>query len=228
MVRGACQQHNSSLPSNKPPPTPPTPAELRDGHRLSEKIAEGTPVIAFMPDARWLTESRHWVATKALFGADHAYVHTSLERSTPTSSLTWVILAHRVEQPISSTRLGPAHVNDLDTVSWDTNCDENCTPSAWAWPPLDAGGITYGFSRDFRKLFDQASYGVDSASGLLDYGAIAAQVREFRSLCSWRGTRPTPGIPISPSWLRSPTTRGYFHGRHGPLRWAGGRESAGR
>ena len=75
---------------------------------------------------------------------------------------------------------------------------------------LDAGGhLTHGFRPNISgKLFDQASYGVDSTSGLLDYGAIAAQVREFRPLVFVAGTRPTPGTPISPPWPRSPTTSG--------------------
>ena len=62
---------------------------------------------------------------------------------------------------------------------------------------LDAGGhLTHGFRPNISgKLFDQASYGVDAVSGLLDYDAIAAQVREFRPLVLVAGYSAYPRNP---------------------------------
>jgi len=62
---------------------------------------------------------------------------------------------------------------------------------------LDAGGhLTHGFRPNISgKLFDQASYGVDPVSGLLDFGAIAAQVREYRPLVLVAGYSAYPRNP---------------------------------
>jgi glycine hydroxymethyltransferase len=62
---------------------------------------------------------------------------------------------------------------------------------------LDAGGhLTHGFRPNISgKLFDQASYGVDPVSGLLDYTSIAAQAREFRPLLLVAGYSAYPRNP---------------------------------
>jgi glycine hydroxymethyltransferase len=49
---------------------------------------------------------------------------------------------------------------------------------------LDAGGhLTHGFRHNISgKMFDQRSYGTDPETGLIDYKALAEQVKEFRPL----------------------------------------------
>jgi glycine hydroxymethyltransferase len=62
---------------------------------------------------------------------------------------------------------------------------------------LDAGGhLTHGFRPNISgKLFDQASYGTDPETGLLDYDAIAAKAREFRPLVLLAGYSAYPRTP---------------------------------
>ena len=62
---------------------------------------------------------------------------------------------------------------------------------------LDAGGhLTHGFRPNISgKLFEQASYGTDPETGLLDYDAIAAQAREFRPLVLLAGYSAYPRTP---------------------------------
>ncbi len=62
---------------------------------------------------------------------------------------------------------------------------------------LDAGGhLTHGFRPNISgKLFDQASYGVDPETGLLDYDAIARQAREWRPLVLVAGYSAYPRNP---------------------------------
>jgi glycine hydroxymethyltransferase len=62
---------------------------------------------------------------------------------------------------------------------------------------LDAGGhLTHGFRSNISgKMFEQASYGVDPATELLDYDAIAAQAREFRPLILVAGYSAYPRNP---------------------------------
>ena len=131
---------------------------------------------------------------KALFGAEHAYVqpHSGIDANLVAY---WAILAHRVEQPFLD-EAGVGHVNDLDPVSWDQLRNELHSQRMMGMA-LDAGGhLTHGFRPNISgKLFDQASYGVDVISGLLDYGAIAAQVKEFRPLVLVAGYSAYPRNP---------------------------------
>jgi glycine hydroxymethyltransferase len=62
---------------------------------------------------------------------------------------------------------------------------------------LDAGGhLTHGFRPNISgKLFDQASYGVDEETGLLDYTVIASQAREFKPLVLVAGYSAYPRNP---------------------------------
>ena len=87
-------------------------------------------------------------------------------------------------------------MNDLDPVSWDELRNELHSQRMMGMA-LDAGGhLTHGFRPNISgKLFDQTSYGVDPTSGLLDYGAIAAQVREFRPLVLVAGYSAYPRNP---------------------------------
>ena len=117
-------------------------------------------------------------------------------------------------------------MNDLDSVSWDQLRNELHSQRMMGMA-LDAGGhLTHGFRPNISgKLFDQASYGVDSASGLLDYGAIAAQVREFRPLVLVAGYSAYPRNPNfailaeiahdvgATSWSTWPTSLGWWPGK---------------
>ena len=91
---------------------------------------------------------------------------------------------------------GVRHVNDLDAQAWE-RLRKGLHSQRMMGMALDAGGhLTHGFRPNISgKLFDQASYGVDPTSGLLDYDAIAAQVREFRPLVLVAGYSAYPRNP---------------------------------
>jgi glycine hydroxymethyltransferase len=62
---------------------------------------------------------------------------------------------------------------------------------------LDAGGhLTHGFRHNISgKLFEQASYGTDPQTGLIDYDALATQAKEFRPLILVAGYSAYPRTP---------------------------------
>jgi glycine hydroxymethyltransferase len=130
----------------------------------------------------------------ALFGADHAYVqpHSGIDANLVAF---WAILAHRVERPALA-EVGAKHVNELDPAVWERLRNE-LNAQRMMGMSLDAGGhLTHGFRHNISgKLFEQASYGVDRESGLLDYDAIAAQAREFRPLVLLAGYSAYPRNP---------------------------------
>jgi glycine hydroxymethyltransferase len=169
---------------------------LAMGNWLSDKYAEGTPGHRMyagceMVDRVETLASEH---AKALFGAEHAYVqpHSGIDANLVAY---WAVLAKRVEQP-SLQEAGVQHVNDLSRDAWD-RLRQAFNNQRMLGMSLDAGGhLTHGFRPNISgKLFDQASYGVDPVSGVLDYAAIAAQAREWRPLIIVAGYSAYPRNP---------------------------------
>ena len=169
---------------------------LAMGNWLSDKYAEGTPGHRFYAGCEMVDRIERLAAdhAKALFCADHAYVqpHSGIDANLVAY---WAILAHRVEQPALDAA-GVRHVNDLDSMMWD-QLRLALHSQRMMGMALDAGGhLTHGFRPNISgKLFDQACYGVDPTSGLLDYGAIADQAREFRPLVLVAGYSAYPRNP---------------------------------
>src|SRR6266496_4945722 len=169
---------------------------LAMGNWLSDKYAEGTPGHRFYAGCE-VVDRVEAIANElacALFGADHAYVqpHSGIDANLVAF---WAILARRVEEP-ALRRAGVRHVNDLATADWERLRKELYSQRMLGMA-LDAGGhLTHGFRPNISgKLFEQASYGTDPETGLLDYDAIAAQAREFRPLILLAGYSAYPGTP---------------------------------
>src|SRR6266705_2284929 len=92
--------------------------------------------------------------------------------------------------------LAAGHVNDLSGADW-AGLRRSLHSQRMLGMSLDAGGhLTHGFRPNISgKLFEQASYGTDPETGLLDYDAIAAQAREFRPLILLAGYSAYPRTP---------------------------------
>ena len=143
----------------------------------------------------------------ALFGSDHAYVqpHSGIDANLVAY---WAILGHRVESPFLQAA-GVRHVTTSTSQAWD-RLRGDLHSQRMMGMALDAGGhLTHGFRPNISgKLFDQASYGVDHETGMLDYDAIAAQAEEFSPLVIVAGYSAYPGTRTSPPSPRSRTEVG--------------------
>jgi glycine hydroxymethyltransferase len=169
---------------------------LAMGNWLSDKYAEGTVGHRFYAGCEMVDRVESIAAghARALFAADHAYVqpHSGIDANLVAF---WSILARRVEEPALAAA-GVRHVNDLAGADWD-RLRRDLHSQRMLGMALDAGGhLTHGFRPNISgKLFDQASYGTDAETGLLDYDAIAAQAREFRPLVLLAGYSAYPRTP---------------------------------
>jgi glycine hydroxymethyltransferase len=169
---------------------------LAMGNWLSDKYAEGTVGHRFYSGCEMVDRVESIAAghARALFGADHAYVqpHSGIDANLVAF---WSILARRVEEPALAAA-GVRHVNDLAVADWERLRGE-LHAQRMLGMALDAGGhLTHGFRPNISgKLFEQASYGTDPETGLLDYDAIAAQAREFRPLVLLAGYSAYPRTP---------------------------------
>ena len=169
---------------------------LAMGNWLSDKYAEGVPGHRLYAGCEMVDRIETIAAdhATALFGCDHAYVqpHSGIDANLVGY---WAILARRVERP-ALRAAGVTHVNDLPATTWDRLRNELHSQRMMGMA-LDAGGhLTHGFRPNISgKLFEQSSYGVDPVSGLLDYDAIAEQVRRFHPLVLVAGYSAYPRNP---------------------------------
>ncbi|MFY1692836.1 glycine hydroxymethyltransferase [Plantactinospora sp. WMMB782] len=156
---------------------------LAMGNWLSDKYAEGTVGRRFYAGCRNIdtVEAVAVEHAKALFDAPYAYVqpHSGIDANLVAY---WAVLADRVEVPYLK-KFGKRQVNDLSDAEWA----ELRTASGnqrMLGMSLDAGGhLTHGFRPNISgKMFDQRSYGVDPATGQIDYPALREIAREFKPL----------------------------------------------
>jgi glycine hydroxymethyltransferase len=169
---------------------------LAMGNWLSDKYAEGTVGSRFYAGCEYVDQVEAIAADHArqLFGAEHAYVqpHSGIDANLVAF---WAILAKRVEEPALAIA-GARTVNDMDEAAWQ-RLRRAFNNQRMLGMALDAGGhLTHGFRHNISgKLFEQASYGTDPESGLIDYDALAAQAHEFKPLILVAGYSAYPRTP---------------------------------
>lgn len=168
---------------------------LAMGSWLSDKYAEGVPGHRFYAGCENVdaVEARAVELACALFGADHAYVqpHSGIDANLVAF---WAVLTHRVEEPALS-RLGAKDLGELTEGDWEKLRHE-LGDQLLMGMSLDAGGhLTHGFRPNVSgKLFRHAAYGVDEATGLIDYDAVAAHARSERPLILLAGYSSYPRL----------------------------------
>jgi glycine hydroxymethyltransferase len=153
------------------------------GNWLSDKYAEGTIGRRFYAGCQNIdtVEAVAVEHAKALFDAPYAYVqpHSGIDANLVAY---WAILADRIEAP-TLRRVEKRQVNDLTDAEW-AELRAAFGNQRMLGMSLDAGGhLTHGFRPNISgKMFDQRSYGVDPATGQIDYVALRAVAREFKPL----------------------------------------------
>jgi glycine hydroxymethyltransferase len=156
---------------------------LAMGNWFSDKYAEGTIGRRFYAGCQNVDTVESVAAEHAreLFGTPHAYVqpHSGIDANLVAY---WAVLADRVEAPTLK-RLGKRQVNDLTDGEW-AELRAAFGNQRMLGMSLDAGGhLTHGFRPNISgKMFDQRSYGVDPATGQIDYAALRETAKEFRPL----------------------------------------------
>jgi glycine hydroxymethyltransferase len=168
---------------------------LAMGNWLSDKYAEGTAGRRVYAGCQHVDTIEELAAGHAreLFKMPYAYVqpHSGIDANLVAF---WAVLAQRVETPALQ-RAQARHVNDLSEHDWAALRHELGNQRLLGMS-LDAGGhLTHGFRPNISgKMFDQASYGTDPATGLIDYDAVRAIAREFRPLILLAGYSAYPRL----------------------------------
>jgi glycine hydroxymethyltransferase len=166
---------------------------LAMGNWLSDKYAEGTIGRRMYAGCRNVDTVEALAAEHAreLFGAPHAYVqpHSGIDANLVAY---WAVLAQRVESP-ALRKAQVRHVNDLSEQDWAALRRE-LGDQRMLGMSLDAGGhLTHGFRPNISgKMFEQASYGTDPATGLVDYDELYRTAKDFRPLILLAGYSAYP------------------------------------
>jgi glycine hydroxymethyltransferase len=168
---------------------------LAMGNWLSDKYAEGTIGHRFYAGCQNIdtVESVAAEHARAVFGAQHAYVqpHSGIDANLVAY---WSILTARVEAPTLE-KAGLKNVNDMAEADWQ-QLRRDLGNQRLLGMSLDAGGhLTHGFRPNVSgKMFEQASYGTDPATGLVDYAALREQARAFQPLIIVAGYSAYPRL----------------------------------
>src|ERR671921_366147 len=166
---------------------------LAMGNWFSDKYAEGTVGRRFYAGCQNVDTVESLAAEYArdLFGAQHAYVqpHSGIDANLVAF---WAVLSARVEVPALSSA-GVSSVNDLSEADWQ-RLRRSLGDQRLLGMSLDAGGhLTHGFRPNISgKMFEQAAYGTDPRTGLIDYAALRERAREFRPLILMAGYSAYP------------------------------------
>ena len=163
------------------------------GNLLTDKYAEGVPGHRFYPGCANVDEVERRAAALArgLFGADHAYVqpHSGADANLVAY---WAILAVRVEQPRLA-GLGVKSALALTAQDWERLRAELGNQRLLGME-LGAGGhLTHGYRPNVSgRMFECHGYGVNPATGRLDYAELERRARQVRPLILLAGYSAYP------------------------------------
>lgn len=167
--------------------------QLAMGNLLTDKYAEGFPYHRFYAGCDNVDEIESFAcdAAKKLFGAEHAYVqpHSGADANLVAY---WAILSQRVRTPMLE-KLGQENILSLDREEWRRVRLELGNQKLLALDYFSGGHLTHGYRHNVSaQMFDVHSYGVNRASGLIDYDELEKQAREVRPLILLAGYSAYP------------------------------------
>lgn len=155
--------------------------QLAMGNLLTDKYAEGFPRHRFYAgcDNVDTVEEAAIHEVKKLFGSDHAYVqpHSGADANLVAF---WSILVYRVQNK-ELEQLGKKSIDELTPEEYE-RVRLLLVGQKMMGMALGSGGhLTHGYRHNISSKMMQASaYNVDPKTGLLDYGALQAQVKQER------------------------------------------------
>ena len=163
------------------------------GNLLTDKYAEGVPGHRFYAGCANVDEVERRAAQSAcdLFGAEHAYVqpHSGADANLVAY---WAILAVRVEQP----RLAQLEVKTplaLEAEDWQRLRSELGNQRLLGMDLGSGGHLTHGYRPNVSgRMFECHGYGVDAATGVLDYTELERRARQVRPLILLAGYSAYP------------------------------------
>jgi glycine hydroxymethyltransferase len=164
--------------------------QLAMGNLLTDKYAEGYALHRFYAGCDNIDAVEQYAADQActLFGCEHAYVqpHSGADANLIAY---WAILSTRIEVPA----LGETNPSELSREEWEKLRAKLHNQRLLGMDYYSGGHLTHGYRHNVSaQMFDVYSYGVDRATGLLDYDAIEKMALDLKPLILLAGYSAYP------------------------------------
>lgn len=167
--------------------------QLAMGNLLTDKYAEGYPKHRFYAgcDNVDAVEEMAQEELKKLFGADCAYVqpHSGADANMVAF---WSIIVHRIQNK-ELERLAKKTIDELSPLEYERIRQLMVNQKIMGMSLNSGGHLTHGYRHNMSaKMMCSTSYDVDPTTGLIDYTALAQQVKNEKPLILLAGYSAYP------------------------------------
>ena len=171
------------------------PVQLAMGNLLTDKYSEGFVGHRFYAGCENVDaiEGSANELAKKLFGAEHAYVqpHSGADANLVAF---WAILIQRIQSK-EIERLGKKTLDELTPEEYEQVRKLLVNQKMMGMALGSGGHLTHGYRHNISaKMMQSASYDVDPSTGLIDYDALAAQVKAEKPLILIAGYSAYPRL----------------------------------
>lgn len=157
--------------------------QLAMGNLLTDKYSEGSVGHRFYAGCGNVDAIEGHAAelAKKIFHADHAYVQPHSGADANLIAF-WAILVQRV-QTKEVERLGKKSLDELSPEEYEEVRQLLVNQKVMGMALGSGGHLTHGYRHNISsKMMRASSYEVDAETGLIDYGALQAQVKREKPL----------------------------------------------
>ncbi len=171
------------------------PVQLAMGNLLTDKYSEGYVGHRFYAgcDNVDVVEGHAVELAKKLFQAEHAYVqpHSGADANLVAF---WSILVHRIQSK-EIEALGKKTLDELTPEEYEKVRQLLVNQKIMGLSLSSGGHLTHGYRHNISaKMMQAAQYDVDPVTGILDYKALAVQVKQERPLILVAGYSAYPRL----------------------------------
>lgn len=159
------------------------PVQLAMGNWMTDKYSEGSVGHRFYAGCGNVDriEGEGVRLAQKIFGAEHAYLqpHSGADANLVAF---WAILVQKIQSK-EIEKLGKKTLDALSAKEYEDVRKILVSQKVMGMGLGSGGHLTHGYRHNISsKIMQAQSYEVDPQTGLLDYSALAAQVKEFRPL----------------------------------------------
>lgn len=167
--------------------------QLAMGNLLTDKYAEGYPYHRFYAGCENvdILEEMAQQELIRLYQCEHAYVQPHSGADANLVAL-WAILIQRIQNPALE-KLGKKSLDELSPEEYETIRQQLVNQKLMGLSLNSGGHLTHGYRHNISsKIFRSVLYDVDPKTELLDYTALATQVRQEKPLVLMAGYSAHP------------------------------------
>lgn len=165
------------------------------GNLFTDKYCEGVPGKRFYAGCENVDRAESFAVEEAkkIFKVDHAYVQPHSGADANLVAL-WSIIVHKVQDK-EIEALGKKTLDELSEEEYERVRQILVNQKLMGMSLYSGGHLTHGYRHNISsKMIRSVSYGVDPATGLLDYSLLEKQVKKEKPLILIAGYSAYPRL----------------------------------